>query len=725
VSGQGPTFRTDLEGLRAIAVVLVLLYHARVPPFAGGYVGVDVFFVLSGFLITGLIVRELESTGRVSLSAFYARRARRLLPAAALVLLVTAIASAILLPPLQMPDVATDIASAAAYASNIRFALQATNYLASDVPPSPVLHYWSLGVEEQFYLVWPALLLLVAGAAFAVGQRDRGLRRLTVTFGAVFAGSLALAVWLTGVQQPWAFFSLPTRAWELALGGLLALPAAAFLGSPRWSPLLGWVGLGLVVASGVVLNDATPYPGIAALVPTLGSALVIASGLGAASVPAAAAGRRVPAAVGTAWSLPATVLSLPPVRYLGRISYSLYLWHWPVLVLPAAVLGDLPGVVRLGLAMLSVLLAAASQRWIEEPIRHGRLLGARPSRSLAMAAALSFVVAALSLSLGSRAVGQLRAGGPAVGGGVDAVNLPAPSPPTVVAGSASVPPSSIAPGSVGTLPPLTAAPVPEDLAPSLVAAKPDLPVIYSDGCHADPNATTPATGCVFGDSTSPTTVILFGDSHAAQWFPAFERLAIEHSWRLETFTKSACASADVNVWIGLYDRPYRECTAWRAAAFDRMAAEKPALVIVANDRNYTITIAGAMAYTNQHEDVWRAGLTGTIRRLRADGAAVVVIGDTVRQLEDPPDCLSSHEDDASACATAFDDAVAVAHQSSERAATEAAGATFIDPTGWMCFTDPCPSVIGRFLVYRDTHHMTATYARALSDLVYPLLPPLP
>ena len=385
-------FRPDLEGLRALAVVLVLLYHAEIPGFGGGFVGVDVFFVLSGFLITGLIVREIGQTGRVSLPAFYARRARRLVPAALLVIAVTMLASVFLLPPLRVPDVAGDAAASALYVSNIRFALQATDYLQADVAPSPLLHYWSLGVEEHFYLVWPALLAITAGLA-------RGRTRLIALVIAVVAGaSLALSIVLTDAAAPWAFFSLPTRAWELGLGAIVAVTAVHLARAPaRLSAGAAAAGVGLIVAAGIVIGQDTPYPGLAALLPTIGAALVIAAGTG-----------------GTV-SATARLLGRRPVRFMGRISYSLYLWHWPILVLPAAALGTaLPMPARIGLALLAIPIAAASQRWVEEPIHRGRLLerfgGRRPSRSLALAGVLSLAVALVSVGAG--AAFGLSASGP-------------------------------------------------------------------------------------------------------------------------------------------------------------------------------------------------------------------------------------------------------------------------------------------------------------------------
>ena len=314
---DGDTFRPDLEGLRAVAVLLVVAYHARVPGFAGGFVGVDVFFVLSGYLITGLLLRELRQSGTISLPAFYARRARRLLPAALLVLFVTLVLAVVVLPPLQVGDVGGDIAAAALYVSNMRFGIQATDYFQAAQAPSPVLHYWSLGVEEQFYLFWPAIVLLVSHGAVRFG------RRVGLTVIAISIASFLLAAWLTGVDEPWAFYLLPTRAWELGIGATLAVGAVRLSAIPGLlGTASGWAGIGLIVLSGVVLSVNTPYPGTAALLPTIGSAFVILAGI-----------RAMPWGAGR-------LLSTALPRFLGRISYSLYLWHWPLLILPEAAIGQ-------------------------------------------------------------------------------------------------------------------------------------------------------------------------------------------------------------------------------------------------------------------------------------------------------------------------------------------------------------------------------------------------
>jgi peptidoglycan/LPS O-acetylase OafA/YrhL len=270
-------FRPDIEGLRAVAVVAVVVFHAHLG-LRGGFVGVDVFFVIPGFLITRLLMSELTATGAVRLAAFYAARARRLLPAAGTVLVITAVAASVLLPPLQARSALADGLASALYVGNYRFAAQGTDYLADSLP-SPFQHYWSLGVEEQFYLLWPALLL---GTAWLVGRRRSrsvSARPYFVALFAVAVSSLALAAFLTTTSPPLAFFSLPSRAWELAAGGLVALSATMWRRlAPGPAALAGLGGLALIVATCVLLDEGVPYPGTAALVPVVGTVLVIGAG---------------------------------------------------------------------------------------------------------------------------------------------------------------------------------------------------------------------------------------------------------------------------------------------------------------------------------------------------------------------------------------------------------------------------------------------------------------
>jgi peptidoglycan/LPS O-acetylase OafA/YrhL len=696
------TFRPDIEGLRAIAVLLVIAFHSRLPFLTGGYVGVDVFYVVSGFLITGLIVRELQATGRVDLPAFYARRARRLLPAALVVIVVTVLLSAIVLPPLQVVDVGRDAAAAALYVGNIRFAAQATDYLQAELAPSPLLHFWSLGVEEQFYLFWPALLLLVAG-------RRVDLRYIALTVAGVAIASLAIGIIWTSTDAPLAFFLLPARAWELAVGAALALAAPRLARLPSSVGLVAvGAGLALIAAGAALFGLDTPFPGTAALVPVAGAALIIAGGL---RQPLNGVSR---------------LLAIRPMRWIGGISYSLYLWHWPLLVLPASAVGSsLPGWAVIGLVALTFVLADASRRWIEDPIRHGSAARLRPSRVLAAFGAMSLAVAATSLGVGTLT-------GPPVGATVGAVELELPSRPPVPGRPASVAAPSSRPTSGGspapvpqaTMAPTPAGAVPDDLVPSLGAVRDDIPAIYDDACHAEWLQTRP-NPCVYGQADADTTVVLLGDSHAAHWFPTFERLADERRWRLISLTKSACPVADLPVYNSGLKRAYAECDAWRDAVLERIAEERPAMVVVSGSRTGSFWVNGAPVEAAEREDLWGPALERSIRAIDRLAGEVVVIGDTPRPRGDAPVCLSDNLDDALACATPVSQALGPARTATERRVSAAAGATFIDPTPWLCPTAPCPAVIGRVLVYRDGHHMTTVFARALAPYLEPLLPALP
>ena len=686
------TFRPDIEGLRAVAVLAVVLFHAGVPGIGGGFVGVDVFFVVSGFLITGLLWRDVTSTGAVRIARFYGARARRLLPAGGLVLVVTAIGSAFLLPPLQAREALGDGIASALYAGNYRFALRGTDYLAAAAPPSPFQHFWSLGVEEQFYLVWPALIVATAWSV----RRRRGGALSVVPYVSVLvlvaAASLAVSLSWTRTLPPWAFFSLPSRAWELAVGGLVALSV------PLWRRLpgllavtAGWAGLALIVLACVRLGETTPYPGTAALLPVLGTALVI--GAGCAS-PRLGVGRG---------------LSLRPMRALGRLSYSWYLWHWPLLILTPAFLDrDLGVVGRLAVVTLAAGLAAVTLTAVENPLRFALPLRRSASRSLVVGAAIT----ALSVCV---CLGLLVLRPVPVGHGEAAAALTVSAPTQDPAPTAD--PHDVAvrelTAQVQAAVAATAgqAAVPSNLSPSLADAPSGKPDVFLNGCVRS-WLEVGQDECASGDITSPITVALVGDSHAAMWAPAFESVAVERQWRLETLGKVTCPLLDLSLTSPYLGREYTECEQWRAEIVSRLQEERPQLVVLGMSRRY----GGDFGFTTYGPE-WQNSLTRVVAQLRATGAKVLVLGPVPDPHTVVPTCLSEHIDDATACSPERSVALNAAGVVAEAVATAAGGGEYADLTELFCTAESCPVIVGNGLVFRDDNHLTIEHAQALAPVV--------
>ena len=705
----GGEFRPDLEGLRGIAILLVLLFHAKVPGTDGGFVGVDVFFVLSGFLITGLLIRERERTGRIDLKAFYIRRVRRILPAATVVLAITMVFAWFLMAPLDLPRVAGDAVASALSVGNIRFAAGATDYFGTDLAPSPVIHYWSLGVEEQFYLLWPAVLILATRS-----------RRPRVAAGIVLAAlaitSYAAAYVLTDAAPGWAFYSLPTRAWQLGLGGLIAVGADRIARlSPAIAVPLGWAGLAAVLASLVVITPGTSYPGVAALLPTLGSAAVIVAGE-------------------QPWSV-AKLLAVAPLRCLGRISYSLYLVHWPILVLPAATLEigqQLPLEVRLGLVALSVVAGWASYRFVEQPIHRGVRFRAPAGRTFAVAGAAIALVVVLSGSLGVAASAQMDGGDPGTATVTDPTFDPGasvePDPTeTAAAPTASSPSGTPAPTPSGETPAPTAQtsptpaptpdgpqPLPANVKPSLGNAASDSDQLEADGCLLG-QPQIQLRNCVYGNKSGSYTVALVGDSHAAQWFPAIQAIAVDRGWKLLPYIKLSCRFIDMSLYSYWYQRTYTECDTWRGLVVDKLKQVKPDLVIVIAIRDRVTSTAADADPVHQGQAMAR--LVGQL-----PGAKAIMVDAPVSKYNVPA-CISGHRSDVRPCQTSRARALSANTGIPESTAATILGATLIDLTPLICPGDPCPVVKDGMIVYRDSWHLTATFVMSLrGPLEQALLP---
>jgi peptidoglycan/LPS O-acetylase OafA/YrhL len=669
---RGAAFRPDIEGLRAIAVGLVLVYHAGVDQLSGGFVGVDIFFVLSGFLITGLLVRELERTGRVSLPQFYARRAKRLLPATAVVLAVTGLLTWLYIPVTQWRAFGGDIVSAALYVVNWRLADRSVDYLAEGTGASPVQHFWSLAVEEQYYIVWPVLLLLVG----LVVRRTRAKVRPTmaVALALIVLPSLAWSMYLTSTQPAVAFFVTTTRLWELGIG------AAVAIGATQWSRIpvgaahvLGWAGLAAIGASALLLSTSTPWPGSAALLPTLGTAAVVVAGFRGGG--------------------PARLLGWRPMVWVGGMSYSLYLWHWPLIVAATFAAGGELGAKR-GLVVIAASFVPAwlSLKLVENPVRFSTWVGARARHALAVGLACTVigVLAGVALLL--------------------AVPKAPPAPPVTPEDPASRVGAEVlvADGPEAGAPRDTS----QFITPAPTEAVDDVPEAYDLECQVESDGAEPKA-CAWGDPDGTFDVAVVGDSKALQWTSAFDEVGRTEGWRVTTWTKSACAFADVVQTQN--GQPYDTCVEWNAAVLAELEASPPDVLVTSQRSTSAMPPEGG----DSSSDAMVEGLERRWQQVTDLGIRVVVLLDNPAPPDEVYECVAENLESLTTCA--FDRADGVERSAAPElsAAAEALGDTVgvVDMTPWVCPTEQCAPVIGDVLVYRQGSHLTDTYVRSTAGML--------
>ncbi|MEZ5097632.1 MAG: acyltransferase family protein [Nocardioides sp.] len=698
MSTSRPGLRADIQGLRAVAVLTVIASHAFARPVTGGFVGVDVFFVISGFLITQLLVREVAGTGRLSILGFYARRARRILPAATLVLVATAIATALWLGPVRAPEALRDTVWAAFFAANIRFARSGTDYFGQGLPPSPVQHYWSLAVEEQFYLVWPLVMLVVLVALTGRPRRRPAhaqppYRELMAAIAVLSVASLVWSVLQTAHRPTVAYFSTATRGWELGLGALgalwLARRAARDESATPTRParIVGELAAGLALVVIVVVcltyDAATPFPGWQASLPVVASlVLLVVGGLGGPH------------------TLVDRMLSLRPLRTVGDWSYSLYLWHWPLLVIPVQYLGrELRPVETIVALLVTFVLSGLSYRFVENPFRSAAWLR-RPVRAVAVYPVTVALVAAAAAGGSAAVAASVPRGTPAITLGADWRTAYHTDDQAEALVRASVQAAREGHG------------IPGELHPALA----DLLQSTADVGDCDYEDDSVRRLCPSGDVGSDRTLVVIGNSHARHWIPAFDRLAKDLGYRTFYLVKVQCVGALVTPDVGTSSEPFTACAEFHDWAIEQIGELHPDLVVVSTSPTNRGVYDAQGHYLTKRRDVARVvgqGYVDLLTALTPLADRVALLLDIPYLTEDPGTCLGAADATLASCllAETANHQEAVADQA--RAAEEA-GVEAVPTRQWYCDGAACPAVTGDLVPYRDAGHMTNEYSSHLA-----------
>lgn len=670
--------RPDIQGLRTLAVGLVIIYHLYPQKLSGGFVGVDIFLVISGFLIVGSLVRTVSRTGQIHLASFYGRRIRRLLPASTVVLLVVMIATVLVLPQSRWQDVSADVVASAFQVQNWRQAFGASGYESAGSLVSPVQHFWSLAVEEQFYLVIPIMLIL----AVACGRllKLHAARACLWFLALVALASFVHSVVFSQQQHDIAYFATTTRMWELAVGGILALvfPYTKLNSVVKFTA--GWVGLALVIYSALSFTTIMAFPGYIALVPVMGTVLIIVAGMPERS------------SSGLAGLSISRYLSLRPVTYLGDISYSLYLWHWPVIVFYVLIRGDAPGIIGgAGVLTLSLALAALSYHQIEQRFRFGKEVlqsgGRRYHPTVrnqpAYILAGTLLVMSCVAAVGPWTVVQIK-------------TLQNFTPESSLDYPGALAFDDQHPARV---------PVGMPVMPDPAVASKDVPLTTKNGCAAYDPYKVPDSDCFFGDLAGSKTLVLLGDSHAGEFSDPLAAIASKKGWKLRAMVRNGCPFSAAP--LSSSTTSYRNCSDQNELSLKKTIAMAPKRVVIVGMTPY-----GYKNALNWHWATPESSVDGYVKMLRALDAAgikVSVIADTPYPQISVPDCVEKNGPTSEKCQTVkkhVPDPLVMA-------ADEVGTIQVIDINTYLCKKDLCPPLIGNVLVYRD-NHLTATFAKTLA-----------
>jgi peptidoglycan/LPS O-acetylase OafA/YrhL len=681
-------FRPDIEILRAFAVISVVIAHSKIT-LASGFIGVDVFFVISGFLITKHLFDEIQNTGTISLSSFYSRRILRIFPASMLVLVLTLIGSIFFLSPLQIINYCWDAFYSGISAVNYRFAITGTDYFQATSTQSPFQHFWSLAVEEQFYLVWPFILILISKLVIRKkSQKDLNLINnesdpsdilhiqknhfknfdlfglvVTCFLIVVICSSLYLSYSITMQSQPWAYFSIHTRAWQMAIGSILAFNLQ-FLSriNTRTASILSWVGFGGLIASLALISEATVYPGLWAILPTVSTAIIIASGTNFNKN-------------SFEW-----VFDNKVIRFIGKISYSLYLIHWPVFVFVFYNKGDSINIRdQIAAIQISIMLSVASLYLVENPIRFNQYLKKNYLETAKIGIFLIMFVTTLSLGI-QFLQNQI------INGNVISVNAN-----TISENQLNQKIKSA----------LDIKELPQDL------QKPvdKVAIETGSGCIAIEVIKTPQNGpkCRLGDKNSKKTIVILGDSHANQWVDALDLVAQQNNYLLLPFTKAGCSMTDIKHFNPILKRDYTECYLFRKAVLEEIQNINP-----------DITITSELTYQESNNENY----TKFLQKLTSISQKVIRLEDTPKPTKNIPECVTKNFSDIQKCSfvTQNGNNKSPQNQSYDQIANTLSIKT-IDTKNWFCINGICPPIINNHVVYNDDSHVSDSYTLLLSQIL--------
>ena len=643
-------FRKDIEGLRAVAVLLVIAYHAHFIRCTAGFLGVDMFFVVSGYLITGLLVEEVARHKTIALADFYARRIRRLLPASVVMLLVVMIAASFILSPFEQTILSRSATAMVAYVSNVYFARGSSDYFAPIAAENPLLHTWSLGVEEQFYFIWPILILLI----FKWGRSRKTLSVVMIT---IIVLSFLAEVHLTRTNQPLAFFLMPCRAWEFAVGSLMSqVPRVGRWRHPRLLDMLGWAGLVTVVAASFTMSSSN-YPGTKGVIPVLGTAAILLAGSGEKRVTVS------------------NLLGAGVLQAIGQRSYVLYLWHWPVLVLAAVLAGPLSFRLRLLCVLISFVLAEVTHRTVENPVRFSTYLRAHATQCITASLLVMFLLGGVAWAWRSWAMHTAN---------------------YATYGSARLD-------------------VPDESNADF-----DLSHYRTRECAALFGESIPRE-CEFGNLASSKTVVLFGDSHMAQWLPAFQEIAKRNDWRIILFEKSACPALAISVASRLAQGDDHSCSTWRALTIDRIRQLHPTAVVLSNAIEYRDIDSPHSFQSSAEWQLGARKTFDSLQSTHVpvillrdtpwphyDVTMCLARASWNGLVECPPVLRSD----------ALNDDIYRAQISGSQGVSRV---SFVDLSDLICGRVYCEPKEGKTVIYRDSNHLTATFLRSLSTDLYKAL----